>query len=103
MCLHGQSLEYGLVLDGLDVIDGQTHQEVHDEDGHEHQERHKHDVGDLRVLEDGMAENRQVTLQFQDNVSLKSRITTRSISTIKRKGFTVRFTHWKGLFNVVEY
>lgn len=51
LCLHGQSLKDGLVLDGLDIVHSQTHQEVHDEDGHEHQEGHKHNVGDLRVLE----------------------------------------------------
>ena len=43
--LHGQPLEHGLLLDGLDVVNCQTHQQVHDDDGHDDQEDQEEDDG----------------------------------------------------------
>ena len=42
--LHGHAFDDGLLLHGLDVVDGETDEQVHDEHGEQHQEDHEHRV-----------------------------------------------------------
>ena len=39
--LRSKLLELGVVLDFLDVVDGETHQQVHHDDAHHHHEHHE--------------------------------------------------------------
>ena len=49
--LHRQSLQHRLLLHGLDVVDGETHQQVGDEDRHEDEEEDEERVRDALVEE----------------------------------------------------
>ena len=47
--LHGQALQHGVVLDQLDIIDGQADQQVHHDDAHDDEECREHEEGQASV------------------------------------------------------
>ena len=47
--LHGEALEDCAVLDGLDVVDGEADEEVHDDDGHDDEEDEEEEEREGRV------------------------------------------------------